>query len=103
MFVLKFFKIKLFFFDNVNLEILFLFGKLLIYFFEEILCVIIGEFVYFFLDFGYVCLCDDRCYIFFKNGLFGSVYIYSDNNSVCFYDKKKFIFIDVGRYIYKEE
>ncbi|MCC9894466.1 alginate lyase family protein, partial [Streptococcus agalactiae] len=101
--VLKSSKTKSFSFDNVNLETLLLFGKPSIYLFEEIPRATIGESAYLFPDSGHVCLRDDRRYIFFKNGPFGSAHTHSDNNSVCLYDKKKPIFIDAGRYTYKEE
>ncbi|MCC9701494.1 heparinase II/III-family protein, partial [Streptococcus agalactiae] len=80
-----------------------MFGKPSIYLFEEIPRATIGESAYLFPDSGHVCLRDDRRYIFFKNGPFGSAHTHSDNNSVCLYDKKKPIFIDAGRYTYKEE
>lgn len=52
---------------------------------------------------GHVCSKGYERYLFFKCGPLGSAHSHSDLNSICLYDKGKPIFIDPGRYTYRED
>lgn len=55
-----------------------------------------------FEDSGHVCIKDEHRYLFFKNGPLGSAHSHSDENSFCLQYQGQPIFIDAGRYSYRE-
>lgn len=55
-----------------------------------------------FEDSGHVCIKDEHRYLFFKNGPLGSAHSHSDENSFCLHYQGQPIFIDAGRYSYRE-
>lgn len=55
-----------------------------------------------FEDSGHVCIKDEHRYLFFKNGPLGSAHSHSDENSFCLQYQSQPIFIDAGRYSYRE-
>ena len=55
-----------------------------------------------FEDSGPVCIKDGHRYLFFKNGPLGSAHSHSDENSFCLHYQGQPIFIDAGRYSYRE-
>ena len=55
-----------------------------------------------FEDSGHVCIKDEHRYLFFKNGPMGSAHSHSDENSFCLQYQGQPIFIDAGRYSYRE-
>ena len=55
-----------------------------------------------FEDSGHVCIKDGHRYLFFKNGPLGSAHSHSDENSFCLHYQGQPIFIDAGRYSYRE-
>ena len=55
-----------------------------------------------FEDSGHVCIKDEHRYLFFKNGPLGSSHSHSDENSFCLQYQGQPIFIDAGRYSYRE-
>ncbi len=94
---------KSFAFDDVDLDSILLFGKKGIEEFKALPAFPIVTKARHFSSSGQVCIRDERRYLFFKNGPLGSSHSHSDQNSFCLYDKGKPIFIDSGRYTYKEE
>lgn len=56
----------------------------------------------FFKDSGQVCIQTPRSHFFFKNGPMGSAHTHSDQNSFCLQDQGELIFVDSGRYTYRE-
>ncbi|MBS4750800.1 alginate lyase family protein [Carnobacteriaceae bacterium zg-ZUI78] len=57
----------------------------------------------FYKNSGHVCIKEQDSYLFFKNGPIGSAHSHSDQNSFCLYVDNCPIFVDSGRYTYKEE
>ncbi|MEX5397937.1 heparinase II/III family protein [Streptococcus sp. ZJ93] len=57
---------------------------------------------HFFNDSGHVCIKSPSSYFFFKNGPMGSAHTHSDQNSFCLQYQGQPIFIDSGRYSYKD-
>ncbi|MGT2933087.1 heparinase II/III domain-containing protein [Streptococcus catagoni] len=90
-------------FKNLDIESLMYFGKKGSEIFESLPVNRIEKESYHFDSSGHVCCHDDRRFLFFKCGSLGSAHSHSDQNSICLYDKGEPIFIDPGRYTYKEE
>lgn len=90
-------------FSFVDVDSLMLFGKEGVRIFAQLKREDILPQSHHFESSGHICIKKDDYQVFFKSGPMGSAHTHSDQNSLCLYYKGKSVFIDPGRYTYKEE
>ncbi|MDO4666299.1 MAG: heparinase II/III family protein [Streptococcus sp.] len=90
-------------FPKVDINTLMLIGKEGVEIFEKLSTFKQPQKSIIFKQSGQVCIHKEDYFLFFKNGPLGSSHTHSDLNSLCLYSQGKPLFVDSGRFTYRED